>query len=102
MYGMEQFIQCLEWCSFRFELLQSANILRIHSVEDAKGLSVSRSFTSNCKECDFERLISSGIDVIDFKLSMDSRLYFEMYGLDCDCILVLNPDVAIPTRNNKI
>ena len=44
---------------------------------------------------DFELMIKNGIDVIEFNLSNDEDLYFALYGWDCDCILVLNPEVII-------
>ena len=40
-------------------------------------------------------MIKNGIDVIEFNLSNDEDLYFALYGWDCDCILVLNPEVII-------
>ena len=41
---------------------------------------------------DFE-LLAKEYDAIDFRISSDSALYFEMYTWDCDSILVLNQDV---------
>lgn len=43
---------------------------------------------------DFEKL-TEDYDAIELDLSADSRLYWSLYGWDCDCILVMNPDVVV-------
>ena len=49
---------------------------------------------------DFEKIMAMGYDVIDYRLSDDisgiGKLYWCLYGWDCDSILVLNPNVIIP------
>lgn len=96
----EDFRKCTDDNAFRFELAPSANILCLDSVDAVGKLPSQESGYSGlcCKAIDFEKLVSDGVDVIDFKLSTDPRLYWSMYGWDCDCILVLNPAVVIPTK----
>lgn len=96
----EDFRECTDENAFRFELAPSANILCLDSVATVGKLPLQENEYSGlcCKAIDFEKLVSDGVDVIDFKLSTDPRLYWSMYGWDCDCILVLNPAVVIPVK----
>ena len=47
---------------------------------------------------DFEKCFDQGIDAIELKVfsywdnADQSILYWKLYGWDCDCILILNPD----------
>ena len=43
---------------------------------------------------DFEALAQE-YDVLSCSLSENPSLYWSLYGWDCDCILVLNPDVIV-------
>lgn len=95
---IEKFRECLRSNSFRFELAPTANILTLDS-KDAAGCLPEQNLgysSECCKAIDFEKLVSDGVDVIDFRLSADPRLYWAMYGWDCDSILVLNQAVVIP------
>ena len=40
----------------------------------------------------FEKLLELGYDAIEYSVA---ELYFELYGWDCDCILILNPNCII-------
>lgn len=51
---------------------------------------------------DFEKCLRIGIDAIElcwygeeFEKVASGDLYFELYGWDCDSIVVLNPDAVI-------
>ena len=46
---------------------------------------------------DFEEL-SKQYDAIEVLIHEDERLYEELYGWDCDSILVMNPDVIITEK----
>ena len=52
---------------------------------------------------DFERCLRLGIDAIElcwygeeFENVASGDLYGELYGWDCDSIVILNPDAVIP------
>lgn len=94
----EHFRECRDENAFRFELAPTANILLLDS-KDAVGRLPEQNLgysSQCCKAIDFERLVCDGVDAIDFRLSADPRLYWAMYGWDCDSILVLNPAVVVP------
>lgn len=94
----EHYRECRGENAFRFELAPSAKILLLDS-KDAVGRLPEQNLgysSQCCKAIDFERLVCDGVDVIDFRLSADPRLYWAMYGWDCDSILVLNPEVVVP------
>ena len=44
---------------------------------------------------DFEKLAEQGWDAVEVKISNDMRLYWALYGWDCDSILIMNPDVVV-------
>ena len=95
---VEEYRECREDNAFRFNLAPTASILCVHSVAAALELPLQEDGVHHRgnKHYDFEKLIADGVDVIDFCVSADEGLYWEMYGWDCDCILVLNPDVIVP------
>ena len=85
---------------FTFTLKDSARIL---TIEDVKDLSYIPMLLK--KKCnygpdhteywpDFEK-IAKNYDAILFNVSKDYRLYWALYGWDCDTLLVLNPDVIV-------
>lgn len=88
----EHFRECNEENSFTFQLSNTARILTINSSDDLKKLTKTyRGFFIPCY-LDFERL-SQKYDAIEANISSDRRLYLDLYGWDCDSILVMNPDV---------
>lgn len=91
----EQFRECEEENSFKFTLSTNANVLEIHSHKDlSKVPQVKKSrFNGTCLP-DFEKLLSDGFDAMELFLSEDNELYWDLYGWDCDSILVMNPDVV--------
>lgn len=93
----ENFRECLEQNSFRFRLRDDANIIKINSKDDCSELPivpVSPSYSGlNWLLIDFEQLVKDGVDVIQVNMSNDDRLYWALYGWDCDSILVMNKDV---------
>ena len=97
----EGFTDCCEDTSFSFTLKDTANVHYIYNSIDLKdilheypvGTSLITSYI------DFEDLVKRGIDAIELRsfgkweqsVSRE-HLYFALYGWDCDCILILNPD----------
>jgi len=103
------FRDCNEEDSFTFSLKPEANIYYIRSVEAANNLPRARSnfktieLMVNIPETpfsmimgvDFEAMVKDGIDVIFYEQSACPQLYWKLYGWDCDCILVMNPEVVV-------
>lgn len=96
----EHFRECRDENAFLFELAPSAKVLCLDSTDAVRKLPLQENEYSgeHHKAVDFEKLVRDGVDAIDFKISADPRLYWSMYGWDCDCILVLNPSVIIPKK----
>lgn len=92
-----QFRDCTEENAFYFNLAPETNVLHIRSLEDLEDLPANRdgqSWLLKAKCLDFEMLKELGCDAIELHLSSDYRLYWELYGWDCDSILILNPEVV--------
>lgn len=89
----EDFRPCIEENSFRFTL-PDAKVFVIDSVEKLKELPVIENppYRSTSRLIDFEKCVEFGYDAIELNLSADHQLYWELYGWDCDSILVMNPD----------
>jgi hypothetical protein len=91
--------------SFTFELKPGARVLEI-TPENVWELPQSknslfprreeeRSFAyASVKDIDFVALAQQ-YDVLECSLSMYPSLYWSLYGWDCDCILVMNPEVIV-------
>lgn len=108
-----------EWCnkenfntrrlsdSFMFTLSEKARVVHIRSVADLKELH-DQEHPGWCKgylpfkSIDFEKLLADGVDAVELHLSEEDLtgcgfmegLYWELYGWDCDSILIMNPDVV--------
>lgn len=98
-----------EWCqennfedcnfskSFRFSLKENARVLEIRSHEtflcvfNLYGREKGGRLTS-FQLLDYEKL-AKYYDAVEFFLSEDGRLYRDMYGWDCDSLLVMNPEM---------
>ena len=46
---------------------------------------------------DFEKLAQE-YDAIEVLISGDPGLYYELYGWDCDSILIMNPEIIIEEK----
>lgn len=87
----EEFRECNKNNSFSFVISDVAKILQINSVKDIENLPlISKNSSWIC--LDFEEL-SRDYDAIEVNISEDEMLYWNLYGWDCDSILVMNPDV---------
>lgn len=86
----EEFRECIENNSFKFTL-PGANVLTINSVEDLRK-APTLDYNGIGWIIDFERCIKLGYDAIELNISKSHELYWELYGWDCDSILVMNPD----------
>lgn len=104
-----------EWCtdenfcvgrlldSFTFKLSENSKILHIRTTRDLESLPLQTNvWHTMWVVLDFEKLLADGWDAVELHLSeecQDERgwfdgLYWELYGWDCDSILIMNPDVV--------
>jgi hypothetical protein len=101
------FRECNEDNSFKFTLTETAKVLHIHSVKDLEDIPEQKEKFDGFKfmstfYIDFEKLIEMGYDAVELHLSDDgyefgTSLYYKLYGWDCDSIVIMNPDIVVPT-----
>lgn len=98
-----KFTTCLKENSFTFSLKSGANVIELFSAGDLAALPC---ITENQLEfpiydeyyiIDYERCIKMGIDAIEVR-SISGGLYYPLYGYDCECILILNPEIVEVSR----
>lgn len=89
-----EFRDCEKDNSFTFTFADNAKILTINSSSELKNLpkGENRYGMSSWAILDFEK-ISREYDAVEINISSDGKLYWDLYGWDCDSILVMNPDV---------
>ena len=94
----EEFRDCNKENSFSFVLADNAKVLYIDSVDDLKVLpKVDDKFGMNFSSwylLDFEKLAET-YDAVEVSISNDFDLYYQLYGWDCDSIVIMNPNVII-------
>lgn len=95
---VEEFRDCKEDDSFSFVLSDSAKVLYINSVDDLKVLpKADDKFGMNFSSwilLDFEKLAET-YDAVEVSISSDFDLYYQLYGWDCDSIVIMNPDIVV-------
>lgn len=89
----EGFMECILENSFQFKLKENSKILTIKTKEDLLKVPLDRTvpeFMKGIFYClDFEE-IQKNYDAIEVIISNDQSLYWDLYGWDCDSILILN------------
>lgn len=89
----EDFHDCVKENSFCFKLKEKSKILLINSHNDLHKLplehGVPEYINNICLCIDFEKL-KQEYDAIEVLISEDDKLYYDLYGWDCDSLLVLN------------
>lgn len=90
----ENFRECSQDNSFSFTLRNDARVYHIRSVTDVKAMPQVNTEISVYYVPNFEKMLADGWDAIELHLSECGALYWALYGWDCDCILVLNPDIV--------
>ena len=89
----ENFRDCAENNSFKFKLKDGTRVLKIDNTEMLKTLPVIElPYKFSWITLDFEKL-KEEYDVIEVLISEDHQLYWDLYGWDCDSLLVMNKDV---------
>ena len=102
--AIEEFRECNEDCSFEFVMKDESKIAIISTPSQLSRLPcIKNSRVSSCYLIDFEKCVRLGIDAIELCWYGDEYadiasgdLHFELYGWDCDSIVVLNPNAVIP------
>lgn len=89
----EQYMKCDENNSFKFKLKSKSKIYSVNSLEDLNKLPLDTTISQEIHKIsyclDFEK-IKQTYDAIEVNISNDKRLYWRLYGWDCDSILILN------------
>lgn len=89
----EQYMKCDENNSFKFKLKSKSKIYSVNSLEDLNKLPLDMTISQEIHKIsyclDFEK-IKQTYDAIEVNISNDKRLYWRLYGWDCDSILILN------------
>ena len=96
----EEFRECKESNSFCFTLRDDSKVLTITNTEQLRSIPQQNceGFLMLWKALDFETLESSGVDAVEVNLSADRNLYYELYGWDCDSILIINPEIIVSIK----
>jgi len=86
---------------FEFKLSQNSKILIIDNADKLYKLpKIKKTFVWSIF-IDFEKL-KKDYDAIEVFISKDhDRLYWDLYGWDCDSILIMNKDIIIPLEDKK-
>ena len=106
----ENFRDCNEDNSFKFTLTENSKVLHLRSVKDLATIPEQEEKTmyklASSFYIDFEKLIEMGYDAVELHLSddlndydyeLEHSLYWKLYGWNCDSIVILNPDIVVPT-----
>lgn len=95
----EDFSECIEENSFKFKLKENARILRIDDAAKLKELpTINSIYKFSWINLDFEK-IKKEYDAIEVIISEDRQLYWDLYGWDCDSLLVMNKEVIEPIES---
>lgn len=90
--------------SFKFCLKDDSRIHRIYGPKDLFELPMrDEGFSVLGPLIDFEKCVRDGIDALElcwygdeFADKRSGNMYMELYGWDCDSIVVLNPNAVVP------
>lgn len=97
------FRECDPVSSFDFTIKDESKIVVVSTLQQLRRLPEvpNRLKTTYC--IDFEKCLRAGIDAIElcwygdeYQSVANGDLYFELYGWDCDSIVVLNPNAVVP------
>jgi hypothetical protein len=84
---------------FEFKLAENSKILTIDNADKLYELPKIKMTFKWSIFLDFEKL-KENYDAIELLISKDfDRLHWDLYGWDCDCILIMNKDIIIPLED---
>lgn len=88
----QRFRECSIDNCFKFKLKEKAKVLTIDNAKTLKELpTIDTPYELGWVSLDFERL-KEEYDAIEVLISNDDQLYWDLYGWDCDSILIFNKD----------
>ena len=89
-------LDSLKHGKFKFSIAPGANVLELKSREDFVGKPWFQVYTScfTANFINFVEMAAAGVDAVEVTNIDD--LYFDLYGWDCNSIVVLNPEVVRP------
>ena len=88
----ENFRECKQENSFKFKLKENVNVLLIDNAKQLSDLpKIESQYKFSWINLDFEKLMEK-YDAIEVLISSEHKLYWDLYGWDCDSLLVLNPE----------
>lgn len=100
----EEFKECKEENSFRFCLKDGSKVYHIRNKLDVGNLpkqNLVKFPRLALNSVDFEKMRSQGWQAVELHLSGSDTLYFDLYGWDCDCILVLDLSIVEEMSNDR-
>ena len=94
-----KFRKCTRENSFTFSLTPRANVVELFTSEDLQKLPMLQKDypIGEYYLIDFEECVKQGIDAIELR-DIWKGLYFPLYGWDCECILIINPEIVEVTK----
>lgn len=101
-YGWKNWTEDEHFCTevyrednyFKFKLKDEAKVLVINSAKQILDLPKQKNEFNFSFIClDFEKLAKE-YDAIEVLISQDGKLYWDLYGWDCDSILVMNKEMV--------
>lgn len=105
----EDFRDCDIANSFEFTFAKQAKIVTINTTKQLYNLpKMENDGLAWVYSIDFEKCLHLGIDAIElcwygdeYRDAASGNLHYELYGWDCDSIVVLNPDAIVPLYSSK-
>lgn len=75
---------------FKFKLKNDAKVLYVNSIDDIKKYYIN---TNGFDYIDFEHILLDCYDAME--VTMNSEIYFTLYGWDVDTLLIFNPNCIV-------
>ena len=108
---VEEFEDCEISNSFDFVMKDESKIAVISTLAQLKALPQIENprYHSISYLIDFEECVRRGVDAIElcwygeeYRHVASDNLHFDLYGWDCDSIIVLNPEAIVPAYNTAL
>ena len=84
--------KCSEEPYFKLTLDKKAKVLNVHKYKDVK-FAVKEFLVNQIMILDFKKIMKRGYDAMEVFISDSESLYWNLYGYDCDSIIIFNKDI---------